>query len=89
MAGVTDVSPPNLSKEALERRTGAMRALYGWEEEAGAAEGSGSITQGANECCVCLAPEKSHAFVPCGHYCVCEGCAHCIMAAPKECPVCR
>ena len=46
-------------------------------------------SEGADECCVCWAPDKSHTFVPCGHYCVCKGCADRIMAASKECPVCR
>jgi len=26
-----------------------------------------------SECCVCLDETKSHAFVPCGHLCVCGG----------------
>ena len=41
---------------------------------------------------VCLEAEKKHAFVPCGHLCVCEGCATAIMSGPaaeRRCPVCR
>ena len=43
-----------------------------------------------SECCVCLDEAKSHAFVPCGHLCVCAGCAESIMSSlKKECPSCR
>jgi len=43
-----------------------------------------------SECCVCLDEAKSHAFVPCGHLCVCAGCAQSIMSSlKKECPSCR
>jgi hypothetical protein len=42
-----------------------------------------------SECCVCLDEGKSHAFVPCGHLCVCAGCAESIMSSlKKECPSC-
>jgi hypothetical protein len=43
-----------------------------------------------SECCVCLDEAKSHAFVPCGHLCVCAGCAESIISSlKKECPSCR
>jgi hypothetical protein len=43
-----------------------------------------------SECCVCLDTAKSHAFVPCGHLCVCAACAESIMSSSKkECPSCR
>jgi hypothetical protein len=43
-----------------------------------------------SECCVCLDEAKSHAFVPCGHLCVCAECAESIMSSlKKECPSCR
>ena len=53
------------------------------------AEAADEESRGVDECCVCMEARKTHAFVPCGHRCVCEGCADCIMAASKECPVCR
>ena len=43
----------------------------------------------ASECCVCLDNEKSWIFIPCGHMCVCKGCAHDIMLDSRECPLCR
>jgi hypothetical protein len=41
------------------------------------------------ECCVCMESAKSHVFIPCGHVCVCQGCAEQVMASSKECPMCR
>jgi hypothetical protein len=41
-----------------------------------------------DECCVCLAKKKHWLFVPCGHRCVCQACAHAIMETKKECPYC-
>ena len=58
-------------------------------------EGGGDVSRGRcagvgieNECVMCMDVAKSHAFVPCGHMCVCEGCAARIMRANKECPFC-
>jgi len=53
--------------------------------------GGGDVSRSVgidNECVVCMDAEKSHAFVPCGHMCVCKGCAGEIMGADKECPYC-
>ena len=46
------------------------------------------------DCCVvCLDSAKTHLFVPCGHQCVCAGCAASIMAlrprSSRQCPICR
>mmetsp|Transcript_23213 Transcript_23213/g.36303 ORF Transcript_23213/g.36303 Transcript_23213/m.36303 type:complete len:354 (-) Transcript_23213:360-1421(-) len=35
-------------------------------------------------CVICLDRESTHAFVPCGHKCVCKAHSHC-----SKCPVCR
>jgi len=43
-----------------------------------------------NSCIVCLDRPKTHAFMPCGHRCVCETCGEAVRAQrPSECPVCR
>jgi len=39
-------------------------------------------------CCVCLDAPASHAFAPCGHYCLCGG-RRCRAATGGRCPVCR
>ena len=42
------------------------------------------------QCVVCLAADKTHAFVPCGHICVCGECCDRIMnSSSKTCPLCR
>lgn len=38
-----------------------------------------------NDCIVCMDCEKTHAFQPCGHKCVCATCA----AKCQTCPICR
>lgn len=40
-----------------------------------------------SECVICLSAPCTHAFLPCGHRCVCEACAN-GQALPK-CPICR
>ena len=41
-----------------------------------------------DECCVCWTEKKNWIFVPCGHVCVCQGCARDIMKGNRECPLC-
>jgi hypothetical protein len=43
-------------------------------------------------CVVCMSTKKTHILVPCGHMCVCEGCAASIQSGNREdrkCPICR
>ena len=46
-------------------------------------------------CVVCMNAPKTHLFDPCGHMCVCEGCAQRVMhgaagvAGRRESPLCR
>jgi hypothetical protein len=51
---------------------------------------SGNDSKQAELCVVCLDIQCSHAFVPCGHLCVCLSCADMVMENDsKECPMCR
>ena len=45
----------------------------------------GSITQ--NACVICLTESAKMAIVPCGHKCLCEGCAN--TSSIQTCPMCR
>ena len=45
-----------------------------------------AVTQ---DCCVCMAEENTHAFMPCGHKCVCSGCAGVLMSSTCRCPLCN
>jgi hypothetical protein len=48
------------------------------------------VDEAETECVVCMDETRSHAFVPCGHRCVCEECSGVLMAtAQPRCPVCR
>lgn len=40
----------------------------------------------SNLCSVCMDEEKDHAFVVCGHLCVCRNCAQ---QCNGKCPICR
>jgi len=40
-------------------------------------------------CVVCLTAEKSYAFVPCGHRCVCRSCGSELLREARPCPICR
>jgi hypothetical protein len=45
--------------------------------------------KGAKYCAVCFVKENDHAFIPCGHKCMCLGCAELTMNKFKTCPYCR
>lgn len=40
-------------------------------------------------CVVCLSRRKSYVCVPCGHLCLCAGCARDFTGAGNTCPLCR
>ena len=42
-----------------------------------------------NLCCICLVNPPTHAFVPCGHRCVCAVCTTGVMDNSRRCPICR
>jgi hypothetical protein len=44
-------------------------------------------TQEKEECVICWSSKKTHAFIPCGHMCVCDGCVASIQ--DHRCPICR
>jgi hypothetical protein len=40
-------------------------------------------------CAICWTGKKTHAMIPCGHLCVCEGCAVVLVQKRSECIICR
>ena len=56
------------------------------DDSNGAAGGTG---EEAGECVVCMDAVNTHIFYPCGHKCVCAGCADMIMESNAVCPACR
>ena len=73
------------SKEAADLAEAMARSLL----DAGPADAAEEEEDPENKLCVvCFEQPKSHACVPCGHQCLCAGCA----ANPrvnKICPLCR
>ncbi len=58
-------------------------------------EATAKTDLGKAACVVCLEAPRTHAYVPCGHFCVCFSCAKeqtkakCSMTAASTCPVCK
>mmetsp|Transcript_46280 Transcript_46280/g.86329 ORF Transcript_46280/g.86329 Transcript_46280/m.86329 type:complete len:518 (+) Transcript_46280:299-1852(+) len=54
-------------------------------------QAQGSFNSGEETvCAICLDASVTHAFVPCGHRCVCKHDAELVMAqSNKRCPICR
>jgi hypothetical protein len=49
-----------------------------------------SVELQSDSCVVCLSRPKSHAFVPCGHECVCGQCSEALIrSGAGKCPICR
>ena len=69
---------------AAAGKAGGGQKSQAWEEQVLAP----SSENDASECCVCLANKKSWIFIPCGHVCVCRGCAEDIMQSSRQCPLC-
>ena len=42
-----------------------------------------------NTCVVCFSEPRTHAFIPCGHKCICEACGKKVMKKDQLCPMCR
>ena len=79
------------------QRSHTVPAAHGWvnnrDTTTMAGDGDG-VEEPVKVCVVCLDAEASHAFVPCGHHCVCGGCGEEMMRATRRrrraaCPVCR
>lgn len=57
---------------------------------AGSPHGDAASAGVPSDCAVCLSTRATHAFVPCGHRCVCEGCAKVLrFTSRRACPLCR
>jgi hypothetical protein len=46
-----------------------------------------STVGGTTTCIICMAGDKSHVAVPCGHQCACASCSK--LPEMKNCPICR
>lgn len=95
-AAFRSLDRPDLEKEVLPD----LEWLYAEAQEqqsAASAQGPLISNQSNNDirnhdnhvCVVCMDKPVTHAFVPCGHRCVCEDDAKILMTHMRQCPVCR
>jgi len=47
-----------------------------------------SASQAGDSCCVCMASPRTHIIAPCGHRCLCAGCAE-KFGPGTRCPLCQ
>ena len=60
------------------------------QAELGSGSGTSHFDAEETMCVVCFDAPKDHLIVPCGHQCVCAGCAEqLINTRTPTCPVCR
>jgi hypothetical protein len=72
-----------------EGRYDAVGGWHAWKLHA-AGDAHAKELEPTRLCVVCLDREATHAFIPCGHQCVCGADGEAVMRQPaKSCPVCR
>ena len=78
------------SREAAVDREAALELI---EPEVAALEAAESevviLPNEENECAVCFDAPKIMLIVPCGHKCMCNGCATQLKNGGHSCPICR
>jgi hypothetical protein len=42
-----------------------------------------------DDCVICMCEVKTVVLVPCGHYCLCQGCSERLLKSTTKCPMCR
>lgn len=69
--------------EAASTITEEQRKIIEYKEEL-------QVQAEGKNCVICLDRLASHAFAPCGHRCICEGCVEPMKKArQKRCPICK
>jgi hypothetical protein len=65
--------------------------LYDGYELENSSEGATSSPKSPahGTCIACMTKPSTHAFVPCGHFCMCDGCSSKSMDIGAHCPMCR
>ena len=90
-------SPP-ADKGAVHKGTPVMHNMashaHSHDWAVGAHQASLEDTHAADmqphpECAICLDADASVVLQPCGHMCVCAGCAHVVADPGSLCPMCR
>jgi len=77
-------------KLVRDRRRGQARSPSPQNESSCCNEESVEARIEDDTCVVCMDGAKTHAFVPCGHLCVCHACSKSLSAqGARACPICR
>lgn len=70
-----------------------VKSIYGIEKEHGVQEAEHAVGEDDDDeeqlCKVCLFEPKDTLLMPCGHFCVCKGCAEQLKSKSPLCPMCR
>jgi hypothetical protein len=76
--------------EMMEGMRNKQQLYDGYESE-NSNEGTTSSPKSPahGTCIACMTRPSTHAFVPCGHFCMCEGCSSKSMDMGAHCPMCR
>jgi len=68
----------------------ARNEMYFAQDAACQTEEAIAAPNGGDTCVVCMTSKRSHAFLPCGHCCVCEACAQTLRRKRNaRCLICR
>ena len=86
-----DVCERNAPAEAAGAGTRAEQIFANATEHGGPPAGAGEDDDEAAECVICRDAQNTHAFVPCGHQCVCATCSESVTGRGGNglCPICR
>ena len=89
-AHAKEASLDRLEEEMAEMAAGTSAAAAEEEAIGGGADALPVLVDGSVACCVCLTAAQTHAFMPCGHRCVCATCAELVMDTESAaCVLCR
>ena len=89
-AHAKEVSLERFEQEMAEHAASTSAAAEEEVAVAGGADAMPVLDDGSVACCVCLTAAQTHAFMPCGHRCVCATCAELVMDTESPaCVLCR
>lgn len=91
-----EIEPAETVAQVMRRMGEAAHALLSDELDISltvAVEPASARATQDSVCVVCLESPRSHAFIPCGHRCVCQGCVRRmrtrLSSSAYRCPICR
>ena len=85
-ASVDEPQPPKQPKPKKDTATEPSSKQQTMTSSRSSSDSSNDAEQN-DLCVVCLDSRCTHAFVPCGHLCICSTCA--IQTDLQKCPICR